>query len=151
MQKKVLVIAALALVVGTAFLLFRQQTFPDGKAAPTAFVRTRGSHFVISGKPFRFVGANVSVMYRDEDRARMPETLRQASQAGIRVVRVWASGEGGPNDIGPIGADSNDWPRTHPLRWAPGNWNEESLVHLDKVIAEAARNHLLVQLCLVNW
>lgn len=151
MQRKAFVIAALALVVGTAFLLLRRQTHPDSNAAPTAFVRTRGSRFEISGKPFRFVGANVSVMYRDEDRARMPETLRQASQAGIRVVRVWASGEGGPNDIGPIGADAADWPRTHPLRWAPGKWNEEAFAHLDNVIAEAARNKLLVQLCLVNW
>jgi mannan endo-1,4-beta-mannosidase len=81
----------------------------------------------------------------------MPETLRQAAQAGIRVVRVWAHGEGGPNDIGPVGEDSADWPRMHPVRWAPGQWNEESLAHLDKVIAEAARNKLLVQLCLVNW
>jgi mannan endo-1,4-beta-mannosidase len=113
-------------------------------------VRTRGSRFVIEGRPFRFVGANVSVMHREEDRARMPETLRQASQAGIRVVRVWASGEGGPGDIGPV-ADLADWPRTHPLRWAPGKWNEEALVHLDNVIAEAARNKLLVQLCLANW
>jgi mannan endo-1,4-beta-mannosidase len=151
MQKKAFVIAALALVVGTAFLLVRRQSHPGSSSASDTFVRVRGSRFVISGKPFRFAGANVSVMYRDEDRARMPETLRQASQAGIRVVRVWASGEGGPNDIGPVGADAADWPRTHPLRWAPGKWNEEAFVHLDNVIAEAARNKLLVQLCLVNW
>jgi mannan endo-1,4-beta-mannosidase len=151
MQKKAFVIAALALVVGTAFLLIREQTHTNHDSAPNAFVRARGNRFVIAGKPFRFVGANVSVMYRDEDRARMPETLRQASLAGIRVVRVWASGEGGPNDIAPVGADSADWPRTHPFRWAPGNWNEEAFVHLDNVIAEAARNKLLVQLCLVNW
>jgi mannan endo-1,4-beta-mannosidase len=151
MQKKAFVIAALALVVGAAFLLVREQTHPDNNSAPNTFVRARGSHFIIAGKPFRFVGANVSVMHRDEDRARMPETLRQASLAGIRVVRVWASGEGGPNDIGPVGADSADWPRTHPFRWAPGDWNEEAFVHLDNVIAEAARNKLLVQLCLTNW
>jgi mannan endo-1,4-beta-mannosidase len=151
MQKKAFVIAALALVVGTAFLLVREQTQPNSNSAPNAFVRVSGSRFVIAGKPFRFVGANVSVMHREEDRARMPETLRQASLAGIRVVRVWASGEGGPNDIGPVGADAADWPRTHPFRWAPGKWNEEAFVHLDNVIAEAARNKLLVQLCLVNW
>ena len=149
MLKKALVVAALALVVGTAFLLFRESR-ADSSTRPAAFVRTRGSRFVIAGKPFRFVGANVSVMYRDEDRARLPETLRQASQAGIRVVRVWAHGEGGPGDIGPV-ADLADWPRTHPLRWAPGKWNEEAFVHLDHVIAEAARNKLLVQLCLANW
>ena len=104
--------------------------------APGEFVKTQGSRFVINGAPFRFVGANVAVMYRDEDRAAMPETLRQASQAGIRVVRVWAFGEGGPNDVGPL-ADFADWPRTHPFRWAPNQWNEEAFVHLDKVLVAA--------------
>lgn len=143
-------IAALTLVVGAAFFLFRQHSKSSPGSRSDRFVRTRGSRFVVDGRPFRFVGANVSVMYRDEDRARMPETLRQASQAGIRVVRVWASGEGGPGDIGPV-SDLADWPRTHPLRWAPGQWNEEALVHLDNVMVEAARNNLLVQLCLGNW
>jgi mannan endo-1,4-beta-mannosidase len=151
MSKNALVIAALALAVGAAFLLFHERTDGGVRSRPDAFVRARGNRFVVNGEPFRFVGANVSVMYRDEDRARMPETLQHAAQAGIRVVRVWASGEGGPGDIGPVGADASDWPRTHPLRWAPGKWNEEGLVHLDHVIAEAARNKLLVQLCLVNW
>ena len=150
MVKRLLFIAALSLAVGAAFLLVARRSDRYHGSKSDLFVRTRGSRFVIDGRPFRFVGANVSVMYRDEDRARMPETLRQASQAGIRVVRVWASGEGGPGDVGPV-SDLADWPRTHPLRWAPGKWNEEAFVHLDKVIAEAARNKLLVQLCLANW
>ncbi len=150
MAKRLVLIAALALVVGAAFFLIGRRGNSFSGSSSDSFVRVRGSRFVIDGRPFRFVGANVSVMYRDEDRALMPETLRQASQAGIRVVRVWASGEGGPGDVGPI-ADLADWPRTHPLRWAPDKWNEEAFVHLDKVIAEAARNKLLVQLCLANW
>jgi mannan endo-1,4-beta-mannosidase len=150
MVKRILFIAALSLAVGAAFFIISRRSDSYHGSTSDSFVRTRGSRFVIDGRPFRFVGANVSVMYREEDRARMPETLRQASQAGIRVVRVWASGEGGPGDIGPV-ADLADWPRTHPLRWAPGKWNEEAFVHLDNVIAEAARNKLLVQLCLANW
>ena len=47
----------------------------------SGLVRPKGLRFVIDGQPFRFVGANVAIMYRDEDRARMPETFRQASQA----------------------------------------------------------------------
>jgi mannan endo-1,4-beta-mannosidase len=90
-------------------------------------------------------------MYRDEDRERTPETLRQAAQVGIRVVRVWAFGEGGPNDVKPVGSDHADWPRSHPFRFAPGQWNEDAFVHLDKVIAEAAKNNIYVQLCLTNW
>jgi mannan endo-1,4-beta-mannosidase len=89
-------------------------------------------------------------MFRDEDRARMPETMRQAAQAGIKVVRVWAFGEGGPDDVRPV-ADLNDWPRTFFFRKAPGQWNENAFVALDRTLAEAARNNLRVQLCLTNW
>ncbi|MDQ2937155.1 MAG: cellulase family glycosylhydrolase [Acidobacteriota bacterium] len=150
MLKKVFVVAALTIAVGAAFLLIRDRSSSHSGKRPDSFVRTRGSRFVVGGTPFRFVGANVSVMYRDEDRARMPETLARASQAGIRVVRVWASGEGGPTDVRPV-ADLADWPRTHPFRWSPGRWNEEAFVHLDKVLEEAGRNNLRVQLCLANW
>ena len=89
-------------------------------------------------------------MYRDDDRARMPETLARAAQLGIKVVRVWASGEGGPNDVQPI-ADFADWPRNHSFRVKPGEWNEAEFVFLDRVIAEAARQGMRVQLCLANW
>ena len=150
MTKRLLLIAALAVVVSAAFLFFRRPSRPDAARSNRGFVSTDGSRFVIDGEAFRFVGANVAVMYRDEDREAMPETLRRASQAGMRVVRVWASGEGGPNDVGPL-ADFADWPRTHPFRWAPGQWNEEAFVHLDKVLVEAQRNNLRVQLCLTNW
>lgn len=106
---------------------------------------------MIDGRPFRFAGANVSVMYRDEDRAQMPETMRQAALAGLKVVRVWAFGEGGPDDVKPIGADFKDWPRTFFFRKTPDQWNENAFVELDRTIAEAARNKLRVQLCLTNW
>src|SRR5512132_3929711 len=124
MAKRLLLIAALA-IVGAAFFLVSQRNYSSPGPSPHSFVRTRGGRFVIDGRPFRFVGANVAVMYRDEDGDRMPETLRQAAQAGIRVVRVWAFGEGGPNDIGPL-ADFDDWPRTHPFRFRPDEWNEEA-------------------------
>jgi len=149
MPKRLLFVAALAVTVSAAFL-FSCSSERKEDSATKGFVQTRGSRFVIDGQPFRFLGANVAVMYRDEDRERMPETLRQASQAGIRVVRVWAFGEGGPGDVGPL-ADFADWPRTHPFRLKPDEWNEEAFVHLDRVIAEAGRNNIRVQLCLTNW
>jgi mannan endo-1,4-beta-mannosidase len=116
----------------------------------TEFVRQRNGRFMIGQKPFRFVGANVAVMYRDQDRERMPETIQQAAHAGIKVVRIWAFGEGGPNDVKPV-ADFEDWPRDHYFRLAPGQWNEDAFVFLDRVIAEAAKNNIYVQLCLTNW
>jgi len=156
MGKKLILIAALALFVGAAIFFVNRGTRTGvvgvvrHKNARPGFVQTEGPRFVVDGQPFRFVGANVAVMYRDEDRARMPETLRAASENGIRVIRVWANGEGGPKDIGPL-ADLKDWPRTHSFRLTPTDWNEESFVHLDHVLAEAARNNLRVQLTLCNW
>ncbi|HKG60679.1 MAG TPA: cellulase family glycosylhydrolase [Pyrinomonadaceae bacterium] len=150
MNKKLFAVAAFVLV-GSAAVLF---LVAKPNAAPSTprdqFVRQRGGRFTIGQKPFRFVGANVAIMYRDEDRERMPETLRQVAQTGMKVVRVWAFGEGGPNDVKPM-ADFEDWPRHHYFRRAPGEWNEEAFVYLDKVIAEAAKNHIYVQLCLTNW
>ena len=150
MYKRLLAVAALVLLASAAILFFSSSPKVETYPADGPFVRQHGGRFFVGNRPFRFVGANVAVMYRDEDRERMPETMRQAAQAGIKVVRVWAFGEGGPNDVKPM-ADFADWPRTHPFRWAPGQWNEEAFVQLDKVIAEAAKNQLYVQLCLTNW
>ena len=150
MNKKLPVIAALTLLGSAAVLFLIASPKSRTGSVQNQFVRQRGSRFVIDGKPFRFVGANAALMYRDEDRERLPETLKQARLAGIKVVRVWAFGEGGPNDVKPM-ADFADWPRNHSFRLAPGQWNEEAFVHLDKAIAEAAKNNLYVQLCLTNW
>ena len=150
MNKRTIAVAVLVLIASAAFLFLVASPNVATKSAPTQFVRQRGGRFFVGNRPFRFVGANVAVMYRDDDRARMPETLRQAAQTGIKVVRVWAFGEGGPNDVKPM-ADFADWPREHSFRLAPGQWNEDAFVHLDRVIAEAAKNKIYVQLCLTNW
>lgn len=150
MRKKLIVIAALAMLLSAAIFLFRGKLVGRQPPARPGFVQARGGRLVVDGRPFRFVGANVAVMYRDEDRAQMPETLRQAARAGIKVVRVWAFGEGGPDDVKPI-SDFNDWPRTFYFRQTPEQWNENAFIELDRTIAEAGRNKLRVQLCLANW
>jgi mannan endo-1,4-beta-mannosidase len=150
MLRKRLLFAAFAVIAGAAVLFAILNWGRGGRRGRPAFVQTAGGQFVIDGRPFRFAGANVAVMYRDEDRARMPETLRAAAGLGINVVRVWASGEGGPNDVKPI-TDFNDWPRTHSFRAKPGEWHEAEFVFLDSVLAEAAKNNLRVQVCLTNW
>jgi mannan endo-1,4-beta-mannosidase len=149
-MRKQLLLAASAMIAVAAFLFGAAIWRSPTRNPASGFVRAKGLRFVIDGQPFRFVGANVAVMYRDDDRARMPETFRQAAQAGIKVVRVWASGEGGPNDVKPL-ADFNDWPRNHAFRKNPDEWNEAEFVFLDQVLAETARNGLRVQLCLTNW
>src|SRR5262249_54664299 len=150
MGRKQLIFAAFALIAGAAVLFAISNWRGAQRRGRPSFVQSKNARLVIDGRPFRFVGANAAVMYRDDDRAQMPETLRQAAAVGIKVVRVWASGEGGPNDVRPI-ADFNDWPRTHSFRTRPAEWNEAEFAFLDQVLAEAARNGLRVQLCLANW
>lgn len=151
-MKTTLIYVALAAAVGATIFFAASDPAARRVRPPRGFVERSGTRLVADGRPFRFVGANVAVMYRDEDRAMMPETFRQAAAAGITVARVWAHGEGRAGDgVMSVGGDRDDWPRTHPFRFAPGEWNEEAFVHLDRVIAEAARNNIRVQLCLVNW
>jgi len=153
MGKRKFFFAAAAVIAGAA-VLFALSRWRGGEArarpARPGFVQANGARFMIDGRPFRFAGANVAVMYRDDDRRMMGETLRQAAQAGIKVVRLWASGEGGPDDVKPI-ADYHDWPRTHSFRNQPDQWNEDEFAFLDLVLEQAARNGLRVQLCLGNW
>src|SRR5262245_26614055 len=133
MSRKHFVLAAFALLAGAAVLFAISNWRGSRRHARPSFAQVDGTRFEVDGKPFRFVGANIAILYRDDDRARMPETLQQAARAGIKVVRVWASGEGGPDDVKPI-ADFGDWPRTHSFRRRPGEWNEEEFVFLDRVI-----------------
>src|SRR5258707_9579402 len=153
MGKRKFLFAAAAVIAGAAFLLALSH-WRDGeaRARPTrpGFVEPNAPRSMLKGKPFGFAVAKVGVMSRDDDRRMMSETLRQAAQAGIKVVRVWASGEGGPDDVKPI-ADYNDWPRTHSFRNKPDQWNEAEFAFLDLVLEQAAKNGLRVQLCLGNW
>jgi mannan endo-1,4-beta-mannosidase len=153
-MKKIALSAALALAFGAGafFLHFPAREPAVRRTPPSAFVTADGTRFLAEGRPFRFAGANVSVMYREDDRALAAKTLRRAAEDGAKVVRVWAHGEGGPDSpVRSVGADGRDWPRHHPFRFAPDRWNEEAFRHLDRVVAEAARNGLYVQLCLSNW
>jgi mannan endo-1,4-beta-mannosidase len=145
MSRRLLLIAALALIAGAAvlFLFSRQRD----RRARAGFVQARGTRFVIDGKPFRFVGANLDIMFRRDTRAQLPEMMRFAKNKGISVIRVWVSGEGGPDDVQPF----SNWKRDVWFRRQPGEWNEDEFVFLDRVIAEAARNEIRVQLCLANW
>src|SRR5690348_2581621 len=115
MSRRLIAVAALVLIASAAVLFLVASPNVPPTPAAGAFVRQRGGRFFVGNRPFRFVGANVAVMYRDEDRAAMPETMRHAAQAGIKVVRVWAFGEGGPNDVKPM-ADFADWPRSEERR-----------------------------------
>src|SRR3981081_1373428 len=150
MGKRKFFFAAAAVIAGAA-VLFAWSRWRGGEArarpARPGFVQANGARFMLDGKPFRFVGASVDLMFRQDTRPYLVEMMQFAASKGIMVVRVWVSGEGGPEDVQPF----SKWKRDCWFRLKPDEWNEAEFVFLDRVIAEAARNHIRVQLCLGNW
>jgi mannan endo-1,4-beta-mannosidase len=139
--KTIILLAALTLIVGAAFFVFHGWSGRWYPATRLGFVERLGIHFVINGKPFRFVGANVPII---------PGHMTEISRTGIKVVRIWALGEGVPRDRDRL-PDPPGTPATYPYRWSPDNWNEEALRQLDRIIAEAGQHGIRVQICLTNW
>lgn len=92
-----------------------------------AFVRVAGSRFVVGGRPFAFVGANLDVMHGAANRARAEETLAAARADGLTVGRIWALGEGD--------ASATPWARAHQLfRVGPDQWIDAAFDQLDRVL-----------------
>ena len=143
-----MLVAASVLIAGAAvlFAIADWRGRPPRRARP-GFAQAADTRFLIDQKPFRFVGANIDLMFQQQTRAHLSEMMQRAAGTGIQVVRIWASGEGGPADVQP----ANNWRRDRWFRRKPNEWNEAEFVFLDRVIAEAARNRLRVQLCLANW
>jgi len=78
-----LLFAVSALIAGAAVLFAISKWRDSGRhAAPRLSIRI--ARFMIDGKPFRFVGANAAVMYRDEDARACRKLCRQAARLGIR-------------------------------------------------------------------
>jgi mannan endo-1,4-beta-mannosidase len=148
MSRKQLLFAVFALIAGAA-VFFAISNWRGGSRRPArpGFAQADGTRFVIDRKPFRFVGANIDLMFQQSTRSHMSEMMQYAAGAGIQVVRIWASGEGGPEDVQP----ASNWRRDRWFRLKPNEWNEAEFVFLDSAIAEAARHGLRVQLCLGNW
>lgn len=111
--------------------------------ADGAFVRVRGAEFVVNGRPFRFVGANIDPLHGDINRPRRAEIVRALADDGLTVARVWVLGEGAPN--------AKDWSRSFELlRAGPLEFLEEPLIQLDHVLHEARRSGVRVILTLAN-
>jgi mannan endo-1,4-beta-mannosidase len=111
---------------------------PDG-----AFVRVRGTEFVVGDRPFRFVGANIDPMHGDMNRPRYREILDALVIDGLTVGRIWALGE----DT----AAAGPWLRQYALfRAGPDGFIEEGYRQLDRVLAAARRLGLRLIITLSN-
>ena len=136
MTKRFLLVAALAAMLSAAFFVYRDRHSATVIGTRGNFVDARGARFVIGGRPFRFVGANVAVIYGNDERTLMADTLRQAARLGMGVVRIWAYGESGEDDGTTAGVAQNHWLRVNPFRRGPEEWNEAAFVSLDRALAK---------------
>jgi mannan endo-1,4-beta-mannosidase len=136
--------ALVAATVGEVAAAPRSQpTTRAAKPPRPGFVRVQGKGFVLDGKPFFFVGANLNVMHGPRARARAAQTIAAAAKDGLRVGRVWALGEGR--------ADASSWDRAHTLfRAGPRGWLEAAFVQLDRVLVAARRHKLKLIVTLSN-
>lgn len=132
-----------------ALLVAHRDSTAGTPVANGAFVRVRGTEFVIESKdrtasrPFRFVGANIDPLHGDINRPRRAEIVRALAEDGLTVARVWVLGEGAP--------DAKDWSRSFELvRAGPLEFLEEPLIQLDHVLYEARQAGVRVILTLAN-
>ncbi|MFT3923502.1 MAG: cellulase family glycosylhydrolase [Myxococcales bacterium] len=107
-----------------------------------AFVRVQGTHFVLGDQPFRFVGANVSVMHGPNERKSYEAVLDAAVADGLSVVRLWALGE--------IQAPGEPYQALYAFRIGENGWLDASFVHLDRVLVAARARRLRVIVVLAN-
>ncbi len=111
-------------------------------AAAEAFVTVQDGQFAIAGKPFRFVGANASVIHGANERMHADAILDAVAADGLRVVRIWALGE--------QPAPGKSYHPLYAFRIGETGWVEASFVQLDRVLAAAKQRNLRVILVLAN-
>ncbi|KAL9152148.1 hypothetical protein ABFS82_11G100600 [Erythranthe guttata] len=110
----------------------------EARVARESFVGTRGTQFVVNGRPFYFNGFNSYwLMYMASDpltKEKVTETFAQASEYGMNLARTWAFSDGG----------------NRPLQKSPGLYNEDMFKGLDFVVSEAKKHGIYLILSLVN-
>ena len=119
----------------------------DVTASQSGFVRVKGKHFELDGKPYYFAGANFWYgMYLGSpgpggDRARLTRELDQLAAQGVHNLRVLA-----------ISEDSTLKRAVTPaVIQAPGKIDETLWVGLDFLLAEMARRDMKAVLYLNNF
>ncbi|XP_073008037.1 mannan endo-1,4-beta-mannosidase 1 [Typha latifolia] len=124
-------------LLASLFLLFLSLSL-NGVDARGGFIKTRGLHFVLNGKPFYADGFNaywlMTLASDPSQRGKVSFALRQASLHSLSVARTWAFSDGGST----------------PLQYSPGSYNEQMFKGLDFVVSEARKYRIRLILSLVN-
>lgn len=110
----------------------------EGRGGGDAFIRVRGTHFILNGSPYYANGFNAYwLMYMASDpsqRHLVSNVFSEASSHGLSVARTWAFSDAGDRA----------------LQTSPGSYNEQTFKGLDFVVAEARRHGIKLILSLAN-
>lgn len=105
----------------------------------TSFVKTRGSNFVLDGRPVYVNGFNsywLMVLATDpKDREKVTSVFEQAAAHGLTVARSWAFNDGNTSGA---------------LQTSPGVYNEEVFKGLDFIVSHAKSYGIRLILSFVN-
>jgi mannan endo-1,4-beta-mannosidase len=98
----------------------------------------------VGGEPFRFLGANASIMHGKRERESYTEVLDAIAADGLKVVRIWALGEAAPS--------APAWERNdYVFRAGPDGWVAGGYQQLDRVLAAARERGLRAIVTLSNY
>lgn len=132
----------LALAAASALVLVCALAWRRGRPTPDrGFVRREGARFVLRGREFRFVGANVDVMHGPRERLNATRVLDTLTADRLGVVRLWALGE-------TDGAEA--WRDDFAFRRGPRGWVLASFAHLDRVLVALRSRGLRAIVVLAN-
>jgi mannan endo-1,4-beta-mannosidase len=116
-------------------------------APPAGFVRRQGTGFVLSGRPYRYIGANywyggLLATQGTAGQARLRQELDFLHQHGVRNLRVMVGAEGLTHGY--------QYRVQQPLQPAPGQFDERIAQGLDFLLAELAKRDMKAVLHFTN-
>lgn len=116
-------------------------------ATSSEFVSAQDGNFVLNGEVFRFAGTNAYYLpnYEKWDPGMVNRALNLFEDTGISVVRMWAFYDG--YDCG----YSRNNPNENVIQTAPGEYSEEALQDLDRVIAKGKERGIRFILPFINY
>ncbi|TFK77024.1 glycoside hydrolase [Pluteus cervinus] len=117
---------------------------------PKGFVSTKGSSFVLDGKPFAFVGANSYWLPLLLEQSDIEATFKEMQGAGIKVLRTWGFNAINGSEL----AWAKETGLTYYQVWNSTEWvlndGPQGLKRLDNIIDTAGRYGIKVILAFTN-
>lgn len=113
----------------------------------TDFVQIENGDFVLDGQPFRYAGTNAYYLpnYEKINSGVVDRAMELFENTGVNVVRMWAFYDGYD-----CGYSQND-PSENVIQTAPGEYSEEALQDLDRVIAKGKERGVRFILPFINF